>query len=203
MLETVLRSLMYRAVLYEVDYYFRARVIQMKMWIFYEPSERVDTRWRKSFQIKCTYFDDCSQKPKNMKIFITIKAYLNFILISFLYFYICDFSRYCCCIWRNSFNVGQNQDSWSCVHCLRHREPCQNFPIFAKKNGEKTDNIHILSLFLSPLPQSLRYSRLSLILPSCTLSLLLPPPRVRVTAVFREARKLVDTRMHPRIFSVQ
>jgi hypothetical protein len=74
------------------------------------------------------------------------------------------------------------------VHCLRHREPYRNFLILAMQNGEGQSQIvpHPLShLCLGPL----RY--LSLILPSLTLSLHLPPPRVRVTAVL-EARKLVD-----------
>lgn len=189
MLETVLRSLMYRAVLYEVDYYFRARVIQMKMWIFYEPSERVDTRWRKSFQIKCT----STIVRRSLKIW---RFLLRLKLISILFWFLFYIS-----IYATSRGIAVASDAilsmWVrtkipgvvCTVCgIVSLVKISRFSLqkTAKKPIISTSSL-FFSLFLSPLPQSLRYFRLSLILPSCTLSLLLSPPRVRVTAVFRSS----------------
>lgn len=201
----------------EVDYYFQAKGIQVKMWTFYEPSERVDTRWRKSFQIKYIILPRISmiirRKPRNV---IFIKTRLNFIILRFIIFFLSAtrmsqthiptralfisfnlkiFLRLLAILLLHlmQFSVGQNWDSWtSYVHCLRHREPCQNFLIFAS-NSERTDSIHILSLSISFSFASVLY-----VIPVSawfflrTLSLLFPPPRVRVTIVL-EARKLVDT----------
>jgi len=150
------------------------------------PSEKLDTRWRKSFQIKCTwmYFDNYLNETK------TWRFLLKLISILFRFFFISNMQLKCHkhthllarylfpTIWKffkdfailllhpMQFSMGRNRVM---------NELCALFAAswafkiswFSPKNSERTDGIHILSLSFSPLPQSpLRYPRLSLILPS-------------------------------------